>query len=101
MYQRRMRKQKRCRYILKKILKCVIKNVIFDTKYGVQFPPVHTTRINETPSYESIVAAKCVLNGVNIVGNSLYFIEKRNAASSWAHRNRPFFGNIHDMCFYE
>lgn len=78
-----------------------IKNVIFDTKYGVQFPPVHTNKIDLTPSYESIVAAKCVLNGVNLVGNSLYFIEKRNAASSWAHKNRPHFGMIHDMCFYE
>ncbi len=78
-----------------------VKGVIYDTKYGVQFPPVYTSKINQTPSYESMVAAKCVLNGVNIVGNSLYFIEKRNAKSSWANRNRPYFGTIHDMCFYE
>lgn len=78
-----------------------VKDVIFDKKYGVQFPPAHTSRINETPSYESVLAAKCVLNGADVVGNSLYFIEKRNAASSWAHKNRRFFGTIHDMCFYE
>ena len=78
-----------------------IKDVIFDTKYGVQFPPVHTHMINTTPSLESIIAAKCVLNGVNIVGNSIYFIESRNAPKSWAHKNRPYYTNIHSMSFYE
>ena len=78
-----------------------IKEVIFDTKYGVQFPPAHTDMINRTPTKESIIAGKCALNGVNIVGNSLYFIETRNAVSSWAHKNRPYYTNIGSMSFYE
>ena len=78
-----------------------IKEVIFDTKYGVQFPPAHTDMINRTPTKESITAGKCALNGVNIVGNSLYFIETRNAGSSWAHKNRPHYTNIGSMSFYE
>jgi len=78
-----------------------VKAVIYDTKYGVQFPPVHTDKINITPSNESIIAAKCVLSGVNIVGNSLYFIDTRRAASSWAHNNRPHYIDICDMSFYE
>ncbi len=78
-----------------------VKDVIFDTKYGVQFPPAHTDKINVTPSKESIIAAKCALSGVNHVGNSLYFIDTKHAASSWAHNNRPHYATIHDMSFYE
>ncbi len=78
-----------------------VKDVIFDTRYGIQFPPVHTDMINRTPSAESISAAKCVLNGVNIVGNSLYFIDTKRAASSWAHNNRPHHADIDGMSFYE
>ncbi len=78
-----------------------VKGVIYDTNYGVQFPPVHTDKINVTPSKESIIAAKCVLNGVNIVGKSIYFNDVAYASSSWAHNNRPHFGNIYDMSFYE
>lgn len=78
-----------------------IKDVIFDTKYSVQFPPAHTDKINVTPSKESIIAAKCVLNGINIVGNSLYFVDTKYAPSSWVHNNRPHYVTIYDMSFYE
>ncbi len=78
-----------------------VKEVIFDTKYGVQFPPAHTDMINITPSKGSIIAAKCVLNGVNVVGKALYFIESRNVGSSWVHNNRPHYTDIHSMSFYE
>lgn len=77
-----------------------IKGVIFDTKYGTQFPPAHTSQFDKTPSKECMIAAKCVLNGVNVVGNALYFIDTKHAASSWAHRNRPHLYTIYDMSFY-
>lgn len=77
-----------------------IKGVIFDTKYGTQFPPAHTDKINVTPSNASVLAAKCALNGVNTVGNSLYFISGKNASSSWAHKNRAFYATIGAMNFY-
>ncbi len=78
-----------------------IKDVIYDSRYGVQFPPAHTEKFNNTPSRESMIAAKCALNGVNNVGGSLYFIDTAYAASSWTHNNRPFYGAVHDMSFYE
>lgn len=78
-----------------------VKDVIFDTKYGVQFPPAHTDKFNVTPTKDTIIAAKCVLGGVNVVGNSLYFIGKQNAPSSWAHNNRPHYADIGSMSFYE
>lgn len=78
-----------------------IKEVIFDTRYGVQFPPAHTDKINVTPSKETVIAAKCALNGGNVVGKALYFIDTKYAASSWAHNNRPHAVTLHDMSFYE
>ena len=78
-----------------------IKGVIFDTRYSVQFPPAHTSRFDKTPSKESMIAAKCVLNGVNVVGNSLYFVDTPYAAGSWVHNNRPHYVTIYDMSFYE
>lgn len=78
-----------------------VKGVIMDTKYGVQFPPAHTSKMNVVPSTESIIAAKCSLAGVNLVGKSLYFIDVKSAPKSWAHKNRPFYGTIGGMSFYE
>lgn len=78
-----------------------VKGVILDTRYGVQFPPAHTDKINITPSNESIIAAKCALGGVNLVGNALYFIDVKNAPASWVHNNRPHYMTISSMSFYE
>ena len=79
-----------------------IKDVIYDTKYGVQFPPVHTERMASiTPTKDTILAIKCALRGANPVGNSLYFTDVKSAPSSWVHKNRPYHSTINDMNFYE
>ncbi len=78
-----------------------IKGVVLDTKYGVQFPPAHTDRINVTPSKECMIAAKCALGGADIVGNALYFIDVKSAPSSWVHNNRPHCATVGSMSFYE
>ncbi len=78
-----------------------IKDVIFDTNYSVQFPPAHTDRMNETPSKECIIAAKCALNGVELVGDSLYFISAKAAPKSWANSHRPYHSTVGNTAFYE
>ncbi len=78
-----------------------VKGVIFDTKYGVQFPPAHTSKIEVTPTKDTMIAAKCALRGIQVVGNSLYFIDTNVASKSWAHNNRPFYCTLHGMNFYE
>lgn len=77
-----------------------IKGVIFDTKYGTQFPPAHTSKIDVTPSKACLLAAKCALNNISSVGNSLYFISKSAAPNSWAHNNRQFYITLGNMNFY-
>ena len=76
------------------------KGVVLDARYGVQFPPAHTERINETPKNECIIAAKCALNGKGNVGNALYFIDVKSAPNSWAHNNRPYITTVGAMSFY-
>ncbi len=78
-----------------------VKEVIFDTKYGVQFPPAHSDKINTVPSKESVIAAKCALVGVNVVRNSIYFADIDYAAASWVHNNRPYYTSLGGIAFYE
>lgn len=78
-----------------------VKDVVFDTKYGVQFPPAHTSKIDVTPAKGTMIAAKCALQGIQVVGNSLYFIDTEIASQSWAHNNRPFYCTLDGMNFYE
>ena len=62
--------------------------VIFDDTYAIQFEPVANGTIYNTPSSESIKAAKEALNGSNYAGDSLYFLNPQKAASNWIVKNR-------------
>lgn len=74
--------------------------VIFDRKYGTQFEPVANGTIYNTPSNESIMAAKLALEGTRVVGNSLYFMNPAIAQSSWIAKNRPYLDRIGNHVFY-
>ena len=61
-------------------------DVIFDAEYAVQFPPAHKASfLSVEPSYLSILSSKKALEGVNNVGESLYF------------NNRPFNSRADDL----
>ncbi len=77
-----------------------IKDAIYDTKHGVQYPPAHTDKMNVTPSVSSILAAKCALNGVELVGDSVAFVNIHNLASSWAHNNMQHYVTLGVVAFY-
>lgn len=74
--------------------------VIFDTKFGVQFEPVINGRIYQTPSFDSLVAAKYCLQGENIVGESLFFLNPVTAASSWITTDRQHYTTVGNHHFY-
>jgi len=64
-----------------------IYGVIFDDKYGVQFTPSVNGSIHKTPSQESVMAAKMVLEGAETVPDSaLYFIGTTVSSSHWMKR---------------
>jgi len=75
-----------------------VRGVIFDNSCGVQFTPAYSGAINHTPNQECVIAAKLALEGVNVVGDSLFFNVAR--LRSWASRNRTFVTTIGNHSFY-
>jgi len=77
-----------------------IYGVIFDRKNGVQFSPVLDGSIYLTPLGDSVVAAKRALNGEQVVGESLFFLNPKTAQSGWIVKNRTYFTTIANHDFY-
>ena len=77
-----------------------VHDVIFDRKYGIQFTPTVNGAIYNTPSGDSVIAAKRALFGENAAGNSLYFLNPRISTSFWIVNNRTFYKTIGNHDFY-
>ena len=78
-----------------------IYGVIFDRKNGVQFTPVANGTIYNTPSAESIRAAKECLSGTSVVGSCLYFFNPKTATKAdWIIRNCSYYASIGNHDFY-
>ena len=77
-----------------------IYGVIFDKKYGVQFSPVSNGTIYNTPTKESIIAAKICLEGYSISDKILYFVNPAKAPNSWISKNGVLFAKIGNHAFY-
>lgn len=77
-----------------------IYDVIFDTKYGVQFTPAANGTIYNEPTGDSIVAAKRAFLGEENVGNCLYFLNPRISTNFWIVNNRTFYKTIGNHDFY-
>lgn len=75
--------------------------VIFDRKYGTQFSPVSYGTIYNSPTAESIIAAKICLEGYSISDEILYFVNPRYATSNWIANNRPFAFRIGNHYFFK
>lgn len=74
--------------------------VIFDKKYGTQYTPTANGQIYNTPSQDSINAAKKALNGETVVGDSMYFLNPDKSTNFWIVNNRTFLRSIGDHDFY-
>lgn len=78
-----------------------IYNVIFEYYGNIpQFSPVAEGTIYNTPSQESIQAAKDALNGARPVGNSTYFFNPDKAAGTWIVSNKTYVTKIGGHAFY-
>ena len=75
-------------------------DVIFDTRFGVQFTPISNGTIYNTPAESSVVAAKICLEGYTLSDNIYYFLNKSAATSLWVHNNRPYVMTIGAHSFY-
>lgn len=73
--------------------------VIFDSKYGVQFSVVSTGGIYMEPNEESVIAAKICLEGGNIAGDAIYFVNPDTGSTLWFRTTRTYVGTfgVHDF----
>ena len=77
-----------------------IYGVIFDDRWGGQFEPVRNGTIYQTPTEESVLAARLCLDGVNVAGDSLYFLAPALAQNFWTVENRTYVTTIGCHDFY-
>lgn len=77
-----------------------IYDVIFDSKYGVQFTPTADGRIYKSAEKDSYIAAKKALNGESIVGDCLYFCNINTSTNFWIVNNRTHYTTIGNHDFY-
>lgn len=77
-------------------------NVIFEYyKHIPQFSPVADGTIYNTPSAESLKAAKEAVSGVRPVGNSTCFFNPSKAAGSWIVQSKNYVMRIGSHVFYQ
>lgn len=74
--------------------------VIFDSRWGGQFEPVKNGTIYNTPSADSILAAKLCLDGANVVGSSLFFLNPAISSNFWMMQNKSHVTTIGNHQFY-
>lgn len=74
--------------------------VIFDTRCGVQFTPTANGTIYNEPTESAVIAAKLALDGAQVVGGSLFFLNKAKATSRWIIDNCDYVATIGSHSFY-
>lgn len=75
-------------------------DVVFDTKFGIQFTPIANGTIYDTPAESSVVAAKICLEGTTLSDSILYFLNISAASNLWVPNNRNFVMAIGVHSFY-
>lgn len=78
-----------------------IYGVIFDDRWGGQFTPVSNGTIYQEPAAQSVEAARLCLSGVNVAGESLYFLAPALATNHWIMENRTHVVTIGSHWFYK
>ena len=77
-----------------------VKDVVFDTKHGIQFAPAANGAVYQTPTPSAIRAAKICLEGYSLSSKILYFFNPRLSPSNWISQNRPYIMTIGNHKFY-
>ena len=78
-----------------------VKEVVFDTKDGVQFEPVSNRTIYDEPTEQSLLAARLVLAGADTAGDSLYFFNPALSQGLWVRANRTYSMTIGCHMFFQ
>jgi N-acetylmuramoyl-L-alanine amidase len=77
-----------------------VREVIFDRRCGVQFSPTANGAIYKEPTQSAVIAAKLALDGAQVAGGSLYFLNEAKATSRWIINNCDYVITIGSHSFY-
>lgn len=77
-----------------------IYDVIFDMKNGVQFTPAKNGTVYDTPTEESVIAAKICMEGYRYREDILFFCTTEIRYKCWAGRNRTYVETIGGHAFF-
>lgn len=78
-----------------------VKEVIYDKRFGIQFPPAHKGTLDRAnPTTHTILACKAALNGLDLAPNCLYF-NHVSVKSGWVVNNRTYYKTEGNNKFYK
>ena len=78
-----------------------IYDVIFDDRWGGQFEPVRNGTVFNTPTASCVLAAQLCLDGADVIGDSLFFLNPALAGNFWTPQNREYIATIGGHDFYK
>ena len=74
--------------------------VVFDQRCGIQFTPAATGDIYMDPSASAVAAAKMAMEGTDIAGDSLFFVNETVSSGRWFRENCTYVMTLGDHTFY-
>lgn len=78
-----------------------VHDVVFDSSNGVQqFTPVTMPGFTDEPDEDSLVAAKLCLEGCNLMGESIYFVNPKIGSTQWFREHCVLVDSVDDHDFY-
>jgi len=77
-----------------------VKEVIFDSRHGIQFSPIRNGSINNSPQPTAILAAIEVLEGRRNASSALFFKNPNIVPVSWISNNREYAFSIENHSFF-
>ena len=85
--------------VMNRVKSPLFPNNIYDVLYQKnQFSPAINGTLNRTPNAESVIAAKLVMDGADLLPNALFFAQA--GLSCYASKNRPYITTIGAHAFY-
>ena len=77
-----------------------IRDVVFDSKHGIQFEPVANGTVYDDPAHSAVLAAKMCLEGARVVEDCIYFFAPALSAGTWIVKNGTYHTTIGCHRFY-
>lgn len=89
-----------CNRVASSLFPDTVKEVIYDNRGGsVQFSIAYNGKLDNTPSVECMLAAKCALDGKIVAADCLFF-QADYVQNSWTNKNREYVMTVDGNAFF-